>query len=201
MIDEFEAPGTDWSWGSSHVRVGVVLDEDPVAFRLLRGEPLVRYAAVALDSAGIAPARAGDILGAEPTGMTVVFLDAACPLLDPDTIELLADRAEATDRIVVGVRPVTDTVKRVGDGRLGETVDRDELQELAAPVVVPATCSDLLAGLDPRIGSIPALVAALGAAPNGSPLHREVVPPEARRLTPERLQLLATGSSPRPRDR
>jgi len=51
--------------------------------------------------------------------------------------------------VVVGVRPVTDTVKIVADGVVGETVDRDELVAVASPVVLPAT-----------------VVAALGALPS-----------------------------------
>lgn len=212
MSGDLEAPGTDWSRGLDHVRpeevrVGVVFDADPVSFQLLRGEPLLRYAAVALDEADIAPVPASGVLGAEPTGMTVIFHDAACPLLDPATIVRLADLAEDTGQVVVGVRPVTDTVKRLADGPgdyLGETVDRDALQALAAPVVVPAACSDRLAEIDRRVASIPELVAALGFAEKNAPgpaekeasgfgaLRTELVPAGARRVTADQLPLLAT---------
>ena len=43
--------------------------------------------------------------------------------------------ARALERsvVVVGVRPVTDTVKRVADGIVGETVDRAGLVSVALP--------------------------------------------------------------------
>ena len=46
---------------------------------------------------------------------------------------------ERTGAVVVGVRPVTDTVKHRADGstRLGETVDRAGLICVTSPVVLP----------------------------------------------------------------
>ena len=43
-----------------------------------------------------------------------------------------------TDEVVVGVRPVTDTVKVDLGGRLGETIDRSTLREVTSPLVLPA---------------------------------------------------------------
>ena len=56
------------------------------------------------------------------------------------------------DVVVAGVRPVTDTVKAVDTGVLGETVDRAGLLAVTSPVVLPAS-----------------VVTALGTPPPGAP--------------------------------
>ena len=65
----------------------------------------------------------------------------------PDFIAACVARAVEHACIVVGVRPVTDTVKVVADGVVGETLDRDRLVAVAAPVVLPAAVVADLAGL------------------------------------------------------
>ena len=50
------------------------------------------------------------------------------------------------DVVVVGVRPVTDTVKQIEDGRLGRTFDRDGLVAVCSPVVLPAGVVAALGG-------------------------------------------------------
>ena len=48
---------------------------------------------------------------------------------------------------MVGVRPVTDTVKVVDDGVVGETLDRDRLVTIVSPVVLPPAVVAALDGL------------------------------------------------------
>jgi 2-C-methyl-D-erythritol 4-phosphate cytidylyltransferase len=47
--------------------------------------------------------------------------------------------------VVVGVQPVTDTIKSVHAGVVGETVDREGLWTVTSPVVLPP---DVVAELD-----------------------------------------------------
>ncbi len=88
-----------------------------------------------------------------PDGVYVV-LDPAVPLVPAAFVADLADRVRTTGRPHAGVRPVTDTVKLVREGLVGETVDREGLWQLAAPVVLPAprdlpgTLVELVAALD-----------------------------------------------------
>ena len=120
--------------------------------------------------------------------------DPLCPLAPVDFLVEAVDRCEQTGVVVVGFRPVTDTVKRVEGDHLGETVDRAELRAVASPVVVPAP---VLAGLE-RLdtGDFPALVEALSG-------QAEVVwleaPPLARRVRDEHdladLESLSRASS------
>jgi 2-C-methyl-D-erythritol 4-phosphate cytidylyltransferase len=49
--------------------------------------------------------------------------------------------------VVVGVRPVTDTVKQVEDGYVGATIDRDALVVVTSPIVLPAEVVAALGGL------------------------------------------------------
>ena len=98
----------------------------------------------------------------------------------------------ATDSIVVGVRPVTDTVKVVDDGVVGETVDRETLRAVASPIVLP-----------------PAVVAALGSLPSLDfaelvtalaerfPIDYVEAPASARRVTGlEDVEVLAALTTP-----
>src|SRR5438132_7773434 len=81
--------------------------------------------------------RAG--LAEVPEDAVVVLVhDAARPLLAEDVIErVLAPLAEGWDGVVPGL-PVSDTVKRVGDGgRVEETVARDGLRTGRTPQAFP----------------------------------------------------------------
>jgi 2-C-methyl-D-erythritol 4-phosphate cytidylyltransferase len=61
--------------------------------------------------------------------------------------------------VVVGVRPVTDTVKEYDGTGLGVTLDREDLVCVTSPVVLPAVVVAALDGLD--TDDLAALVAAL----------------------------------------
>ncbi len=65
--------------------------------------------------------------------LVVLVHDAARPLLEEPVIErLLAPLAEGWDGVVPGL-PIPDTVKRVADGRVVETVDRADLVAVQTP--------------------------------------------------------------------
>ena len=106
------------------------------------------------------------------------------------------EQALAHDAVVVAVRPVTDTVKRVEADLVGETVDREGLVAPSSPVVLPPS---VVRALDDFPGhDLPAIVARLRE-------HHLVetveAPPEARRVTSaEEIALLEalTGEAPRP---
>jgi 2-C-methyl-D-erythritol 4-phosphate cytidylyltransferase len=75
----------------------------------------------------------------------LVLHDPLCPMTPPDFIAACVAEAFERDVVIVGVRPVTDTVKQVVEGDLGATVDRDRLVGVAAPIVVPAAVVAALA--------------------------------------------------------
>ncbi|SRR6266508_2305408 len=78
----------------------------------------------------------------------IVVHDAARPVLPPEVVpRLLEALAEGFDGAVPGV-PVTDTVKRVRDGVVAETLPRDELWAVQTPQAFLAPV--LRAALDAR---------------------------------------------------
>ena len=105
--------------------------------------------------------------------------DALCPMTPPDFIASCLAHARATGRPVVGVRPVTDTVKVVDGGLVGDTLDRDSLLAVASPLVVPAV---VVAGLAGRpVADLARAVTDLAAA--GHPVETLTAPPEGRRVS------------------
>ena len=123
--------------------LGMVLEagRGSLPYSLVHGEPLVRCAVIALEEAGVEPIDADtdwdtvvDLV--EERAEVLVLHDALCPLTPPDFVATCTTLA-ATGAVVVGYRPVTDTVKETADGFVGRTVDRDSLRALASPVVLP----------------------------------------------------------------
>jgi 2-C-methyl-D-erythritol 4-phosphate cytidylyltransferase len=109
-------------------------------------------------------------------GDPLVLHDPLCPLTPP---EFVAECVAACEdgAVVVGVRPVTDTVKVVVNGYVGATLDRDALLQVASPVVLPPA---VVAEFDELPTSdLGALVAAL--APHVAVVTR-AAPPSARRV-------------------
>ena len=117
------------------VGLGVVVERTAASlpFALLHGEALVACAAWALGEAGV------DLLDASvpweavgEAGRALVLHDALCPMTPPAFLAACVRARRATGRVVVGVRPVTDTVKEVADGAagpvVGDTLDRDGLR-------------------------------------------------------------------------
>lgn len=116
--------------------------------------------------------------GLAESGDDVVLHDSLCPMTPPDFIRACVERAREIGRPVVGVRPVTDTVKVVTDGFVGETVDREGLLAIASPLVIPAAVA---AVVDHPSHDLARAVADLVAA--GHPVSTVVAPPEARRVS------------------
>ena len=158
---------------------GVVLEEpgSRLGFELIHGESLVACATFALAAAGVTvvDARLDWEVVAE-AGLPLVVHDLACPMTPADFIAHCVALA-ADGEVVVGVRPVTDTVKHVETGVLGETLDRDRLRALCAPVVIPADVVGRLDGWPTDLASLVARLAGLVG------VRLEEGPPEIRRVT------------------
>ncbi|MCW2753593.1 MAG: hypothetical protein JWQ32_1004 [Marmoricola sp.] len=147
-------------------------------FALVHGESLVAAASWAVGEAGVqlydASVSWAQVRG---SGRTLLVHDPLCPLAPADFLADAARIATATGQVVVGFRPVTDTIKELRGEVFGVTVDRDGLRSVATPVVIPAA---VLAGLDdPGPADLPTLVAQLAAA---GPVHWLEAPSLARRI-------------------
>ena len=163
--------------------LGTVLEQDRghLPFALIHGEALVAAAAWALGEAGVTPVDTGTTwAGLVAAGEPVVLHDPLCPMTPPDFIAACLERAVEHACVVVGVRPVTDTVKVVEDGLVGATLDRDGLVTVASPVVLPAGVVAALDGL-PTTDFV-ALVAELRSR---YPVELVEAPPAARRVGSE----------------
>lgn len=126
---------------SDPIALGVVPDEGrgSLPFALVYGEPLIAAATFAVEAA--------DITVVDPrtewptivdTDLPLVIHDPLCPLTPSSFLGAAVELALETDEVVVGVRPVTDTIKVDLGERLGETVDRTTLREVTSPLVLPA---------------------------------------------------------------
>ena len=125
--------------------------------------------------------------GIAESGEDVVLHDSLCPMTPPWFIQACLERARESGRPVVGVRPVTDTVKVVSGGVVGETLDRDDLLAITSPLVLPAHVVSQLA-LRPST-DLARAVADLAAA--GHQVEPVTAPPEGRRVaSTEDLRLL-----------
>jgi 2-C-methyl-D-erythritol 4-phosphate cytidylyltransferase len=155
-------------------------------FALLHGESLVAVASWALGDAGV---RLGDFTDSwaelQSWGAAVVVHD---PLCAGTPVAFLAEAVRVsvtTGALVVGVRPVTDTVASTDGDRLGATVDRDGLLAVTSPVVVPAAAVAALPAL-PSTDDLAELVVALRAVLG--PEHQVTfleAPPSGRRVSDE----------------
>ena len=150
-------------------------------FLLLRGESLVAVASWAMGEAGV---HLFDFTlswqDVQAQGAELVVHD---PLCAGTPVEFLREAvaAAADGEVVVGVRPVTDTLKQVTGGLVGQTVDRDAHVVVASPVVLPAP---VVAGLaaPPDLADFAVLVQQLRAAHVVRLLE---APPLARRVARE----------------
>jgi 2-C-methyl-D-erythritol 4-phosphate cytidylyltransferase len=130
--------------------LGSVVEQDrgTLPFALIHGEALVACAAWALGASGVTPVDSTiPWESLAEAGEPFVLHDALCPMTPPEFIAACVARALEHACVVVGVRPVTDTVKVVADGLVGETVDRASLVAVASPVVLPAEVVAALDGL------------------------------------------------------
>lgn len=80
----------------------------------------------------------------------VVIHDPLCPLVPARFVRQLLLKARSR-RVMVGVRPVVDTIKATINGAIAGTVDRDALRIVSSPVVVPGS----------RLAGVPDLTTAL----------------------------------------
>jgi 2-C-methyl-D-erythritol 4-phosphate cytidylyltransferase len=180
------------------IAVGRVLDEGrgSLPYSLIHGEALVAAATWALTEAQVLPldprTSTEGVLDAE---LPLVLHDSLCPMTPPEFIAECVRRAVEVGVVVAGVRPVTDTVKVLHDGLVGETLDRETLARVASPVVVPegvvAAVAALLAEPGPDLAD---LVQALRAVTTVELLE---APPTAMRVSgPEDLRMLEALSRP-----
>jgi 2-C-methyl-D-erythritol 4-phosphate cytidylyltransferase len=160
--------------------LGTVVDEDRgrLPYALIHGEALVAAAAWALGEAGVTPVDTGTPWRAiAEAGEPFVLHDALCPMTPPAFVAECVARAVERSCVVVGVRPVTDTVKVVEEGVVGETVDRDGLVTVASPVVLPPSVLEALE--EAPASDFVALVADLRRR---FPVELVEAPPSARRV-------------------
>lgn len=107
-------------------------------FALVHGESLVAAATWALSEAGTDLLdQAASFDDVRASGRALVLHDPLCPLTPVRFLQEAIALAAVTGAVVAGYRPVTDTVKPLRDGLLGETVDRSRLVAVTSPVVVP----------------------------------------------------------------
>jgi len=175
--------------------LGAVVETDrgSLPFALIHGEALVACATWALDEAGVAPLDltvpwSAVVEAEEP----YVLHDPLCPMTPAGFIARCVEAAVERDVVVVAVRPVTDTVKTLADGLVGDTLDREQLVEVTSPIVLPAA---VVAQLDaPPGGDFAALAAELAAR---FPVLTVTAPPEARRVASvDDLRLLEALTAP-----
>lgn len=156
-------------------------------FALVHGESLVAAASWAVGQSGARLYDASVTFDqVRASGLALLIHDPLCPLAPADFLAEAAERAQESGTVVVGFRPVTDTVKHRAGETLGETVDRSGLRAVATPVVIPAA---VLAGLDAvDAGDLPRLVEELALLGEITWLE---APPVARRISgPEELVVL-----------
>lgn len=165
-------------------------------FALVHGESLVAAASWALTTAGVelfdfnVPWESIRAAGRE-SGRPLVLHDPLCPLAPADYLASAVQTAAETGAVVVGVRPVTDTVKEYDGHTVGATVDRAELMSVATPVVLPAAVVGALESLD--VEDFAVLVDQLRAR---FPMVFVQAPPLARRVADEaELAVLAALSA------
>ncbi|WP_340537175.1 2-C-methyl-D-erythritol 4-phosphate cytidylyltransferase [Nocardioides sp. GXZ039] len=161
---------------------GIVVDDDrgSLPYSLIHGEALVAAAAWALGAAEVTLLDASVPWSAVREGeQALVLHDSLCPLTPPEFIASCVARSLAEDVVVVGVRPVTDTVKEISeDGFVGRTLDREALAAVCSPIVLPPRVVAELEAL-PSL-DFPVLVHALRARTD---VLLVPAPPEAARVT------------------
>ncbi|GAA1927628.1 2-C-methyl-D-erythritol 4-phosphate cytidylyltransferase [Nocardioides hwasunensis] len=176
--------------------LGVVVDEGrgTLPYRLVHGESLVACAAWALGEAGVDIVDASvPWAGLVESGSDLVLHDPLCPMTPAAFIATCLRLAREGDRPVVGVRPVTDTVKAVAGGVVGRTLDRDAMLAVTSPLVVPAAVLSRLPGRP--VPDLARTVSDLAAA--GHEVQTVQAPPEGRRVTSsDELRLLEVLTTP-----
>lgn len=178
---------------------GVVVEQGRGAlpFALIHGESLVATAAWAAGDAGIELLDAS--LGWEVVvdrEEPLVLHDPLCPMTPPRFLAACVQTAVAEQTVVVGVRPVTDTVKEVSDGDVGATVDRDALATVCSPIVLPPRVLAAVVDAGGPPGSD--FAATVGwLREQGHPVRLVEAPVGARRITgPDDVAVLEAQTTP-----
>jgi 2-C-methyl-D-erythritol 4-phosphate cytidylyltransferase len=154
----------DWDdWDETARAMGQVptTGRGSMPFATLDGEPLVALASFALEDAGAELVDFNvELASLHDRQRALVLHDPLCPLTPVAFLREAIAVSVSEDVVVVGVQPVTDTIKTTRDGVVGETVDREGLWTVTSPVVLPAS---VVAGLDrwPEAEDFPALVSSL----------------------------------------
>jgi 2-C-methyl-D-erythritol 4-phosphate cytidylyltransferase len=169
-------------------------------YALVHGESLVAAASWALSTAGIELVDYDTSFEQlQDADRMVVVHDPLCPLTPASFLTEAVEECGRTGAVVVGVRPVTDTVKEYDGERLGRTVDREGLMCVTSPVVLPAAVVVALEEL--VIEDLAALVEGLAQR---FPVRFLPAPSLGRRIAEESdLEVLealsaADGAAPRP---
>lgn len=187
MIEEYDVPPA----------LGTVVETDrgSLPFALIHGEALLVAAVWALGESGVTPL---DFTtgweSVRASGEAFVLHDALCPMTPAAFLARCVATAVERGAVVVGVRPVTDTVKTLSsDGAfVGGTVDRDGLLAVTSPIVIPA---EVVEALDQIPTTDFAALASMLAA--RFPVVTLEAPPEARRVaTLEDVRLLEALTTP-----
>jgi 2-C-methyl-D-erythritol 4-phosphate cytidylyltransferase len=163
--------------------LGTVVEAErgSLPFALIHGEALVACAAWALGDAGITPVDVGTTWPSlVESGEPLVLHDALCPMTPAAFLAECVSLSAQRSSVVVGVRPVTDTIKEVEGGYVGATVDRDGLVVVTSPIVLPA---GVVAALDGPPSSD--FAAAAGELAARFPVVTLEAPPEGRRVASE----------------
>ena len=140
----------------------IEVDRGSLPFTLIHGEALVACASWALDQAQVTQVdMATEWSVVADTDDPFVLHDSLCPMTPPAFLVDCVSRALEGDCVVVGVRPVTDTVKTVAGGIVGDTVDRSTLWSVVSPIVLPAAAVPAMENLS--VADFAAVVEALRA--------------------------------------
>ena len=112
----------------------------------------------------------------------IVVHDPLCPLLTPAALRACV-AALLPGEAVVGIRPVTDTLKSVTDGLVSSTIERDTVAVLASPVVFAADVVAALSRVLPTAGDLADPVVLVGALSEVCRLRSVTVPSAGRRIS------------------
>jgi 2-C-methyl-D-erythritol 4-phosphate cytidylyltransferase len=124
----------------SHDAVGHVptTGRGSLPFLLMHDEALVVLASMSLERAGVRLLDFTDTWAdVQRYDAPLVLHDPLCPLAPVDHLASCVELAVDDGVVVVGTRPVTDTMKTVSDDVVGRTVDRESLVGVTTPVVLP----------------------------------------------------------------
>ncbi len=108
----------------------------------------------------------------------VVIHDPLCPLVPPAFVRRLLSSA-SPGRVLVGVRPVVDTVKATLGGVITGTVDRDALRIVSSPVVAAGSRFSQIPDLTSALSDLSALVEILR---KGDDVDLQVAPSSSSRV-------------------